>query len=157
MGVRRSIPISETLPHRRADGTCRCGCGRKPEGRRRLWYAQECVDRALIASGQYHSYVLARDRGVCAACGTDTEAVDRDLRTVAPYGRPYHDARVERGYRRYGKLYGIDHVVPVVRGGAHALDNLRTLCTPCHARATAALAAARAHERRILATAWGPP
>lgn len=44
-----------------------------------------------------------------------------------------------------------DHIVPVVEGGggmAGGLDNVRTLCVPCHRRETADLAARRANARR---------
>lgn len=40
-----------------------------------------------------------------------------------------------------------DHILPVVEGGDSSLDNIRTLCIPCHRAATAALRARRA--RRI--------
>lgn len=44
-----------------------------------------------------------------------------------------------------------DHIVPVVEGGGEcSLDNLRTLCHPCHKRVTAELAARRASGRRML-------
>lgn len=46
------------------------------------------------------------------------------------------------------ELWEADHVVAVVLGGRHDLENLRTLCHPCHDRATAKLAADRAAERR---------
>ncbi len=43
----------------------------------------------------------------------------------------------------------VDHIVPVVLGGGCCgLDNLRTLCVPCHKKATARLAAERARARR---------
>lgn len=42
-----------------------------------------------------------------------------------------------------------DHIKPVVEGGGQCgLENLRTLCVPCHKRATAELAARRAQERK---------
>lgn len=44
-------------------------------------------------------------------------------------------------------LWQADHIVPLVEGGEATMDNLRTLCVPCHARATAALAARRAEAR----------
>jgi hypothetical protein len=47
-------------------------------------------------------------------------------------------------------LWEADHVVPVVHGGGGCgLDNLRTLCRVCHARATAQLAGLRAKTKRI--------
>jgi 5-methylcytosine-specific restriction endonuclease McrA len=42
-----------------------------------------------------------------------------------------------------------DHILPVVEGGGGCgLNNLRTLCQPCHKRATRELAARRAKDRR---------
>lgn len=41
-----------------------------------------------------------------------------------------------------------DHIVPVIEGGSNDLTNLRTLCIPCHAAETAALARRRADQRR---------
>lgn len=46
-------------------------------------------------------------------------------------------------------LWEMDHVRPVVEGGGGCgLDNLRTLCCPCHKRASRELAARRAEQRR---------
>lgn len=39
-----------------------------------------------------------------------------------------------------------DHIVPVVEGGDSNLENIRTLCIPCHRAATAAL---RAWRKRV--------
>jgi HNH endonuclease len=36
-----------------------------------------------------------------------------------------------------GTLWDADHVVPLVLGGGDTLENLRTLCIPCHAAVTA--------------------
>lgn len=42
-----------------------------------------------------------------------------------------------------------DHIVPVVEGGGQCgLENYRTLCHPCHKRATAELARRRAEARK---------
>ena len=46
-------------------------------------------------------------------------------------------------------MWDADHIVPVVKGGGGCgLENYRTLCQPCHKGETAALAAARAAERK---------
>jgi len=48
-------------------------------------------------------------------------------------------------------LWEADHIRPVVEGGGGmegSLDNIRTLCVPCHKAATAELAAKRAERRQ---------
>ena len=45
-------------------------------------------------------------------------------------------------------LWDMDHIVPVIEGGgACGLDNLRTLCIPCHRGQTKALAGRRARKK----------
>jgi 5-methylcytosine-specific restriction endonuclease McrA len=51
--------------------------------------------------------------------------------------------------RKIRRLWEMDHVVPVVKGGGGCgLDNLRTLCWACHRAETARLAAERARARK---------
>lgn len=70
------------------------------------------------------SEVYRRDRGVCALCGVDC------TRGVTP-------------------TWQADHIVPVVEGGGECgLDNMRTLCAPCHRGVTAELHRRRAAQRR---------
>ena len=45
-------------------------------------------------------------------------------------------------------LWEADHVLALIEGGTHGLENLRTLCLPCHRRETAALAGRRARARK---------
>jgi len=45
-------------------------------------------------------------------------------------------------------LWQADHTVPLIEGGEATMDNLRTLCVPCHTEETTALAARRAAERK---------
>ena len=55
---------------------------------------------------------------------------------------PMHLRRAKR------RLWELDHITPVVEGGADCgLDNLRTLCWSCHKQETAALAGRRAARR----------
>lgn len=106
-------------------------------------------------------HVLARDGGVCAACGTDTimlrAAFTCMMRASPAYTRDPDalviGAAVAIGYTRgdLGRLslWEADHIVPVAEGGGETgLENLRTLCLPCHRRATAALAKRMAARRR---------
>jgi 5-methylcytosine-specific restriction endonuclease McrA len=87
--------------------------------------------------------VFQRDRGICAACGLDTEKLRRRFRRLP---------RRER--LKQGKILGIDparsfwhadHVVAVVEGGGECdLANMRTLCVSCHKHATRELMERRA-------------
>ena len=86
---------------------------------------QGCVHEHCVRSnpGYARKCVWARDQGQCALCPA-----------VAP---------------RRGE-WDADHIVPVVEGGGSCgLENLRTLCTPCHKQETAKLAARRAEARRL--------
>lgn len=46
-------------------------------------------------------------------------------------------------------LWEADHAVPLSESGGDNLDNLRTLCRPCHRAATAALATRRARREYL--------
>ena len=86
--------------------------------------------------GYLREQVFARDRGVCAACGVDTEAVRRDKRKLDWASRRQFEK--DWGQRRH--LWDADHIIPVVEGGGECdLSNMRTLCLKCHREATAAL------------------
>lgn len=90
--------------------------------------------------------VWLRDQGVCALCATDTTSPEY-LRQLGEY----HEWRQSlltppAGKRRIDHIYlskwEMDHIVPVVEGGGQCgLDNLRTLCIPCHRKVTRELRA----------------
>ena len=91
--------------------------------------------------GYLREQVFARDRGVCAQCGMDTEALRKNKRKLDYAARKQFEK--EWGLRRH--LWDADHVVPVVEGGGECdLSNMRTLCLKCHREATASLRARRA-------------
>ncbi len=90
----------------------------------RQWHL-ECADTYLAARDIHHptmgtSGVFRRDHGVCAGCGV----------TTAP------------------GTWHADHIVPLIDGGARTLDNLQTLCAPCHKAKTKREATERAGRRR---------
>jgi len=90
--------------------------------------------------------VRKRDRGRCAECKLDTNALRRKIRAMGR-GRTQELRRL--GFKPRKSLWELDHIVPLVDGGSHDLDNLQTLCTPCHIKKTAEearLRAARARE-----------
>jgi hypothetical protein len=88
--------------------------------------------------------VFARDRGVCALCGLDTEALRKDKRKLDWAAR----RRFEQDWGGRRNLWDADHIVPVAEGGGECdLGNMRTLCLKCHREATARLRA-RLRARR---------
>lgn len=146
--------------NKRQKGEC-TWCG-KPVGKgRRRWCSQICVDdfRATYDWQWIRGLVHDRDRGVCSKCGCDCDKITALLNRVRYRngGDGYETFRYLLGFyirirfdnRSIGDdWWQADHIKPRVEGGTNELDNLRTLCIPCHKVETAALAAKRAAKRR---------
>jgi 5-methylcytosine-specific restriction enzyme A len=111
--------------------------------RRRTFCSEFCVHQWKLRSdpGYLREQVFLRDRGLCAACGTDTLAAMRRLKRSRGTART--EALANWGLRSVSQrrtLWDADHILPVAEGGGQCdLDNLRTLCLPCHREATAQL------------------
>lgn len=113
-------------------------CGAEVPKRRRTFCSAVCVNewRLRTDPGYLREQVFARDRGVCAACGLDTEALRKSKRKLDYSAR----RRFEQEWGRRRNLWDADHVVPVAEGGGECdLSNMRTLCLKCHREATALL------------------
>jgi 5-methylcytosine-specific restriction protein A len=111
--------------------------------RRRTFCSDFCVHQHRLRTdpGYLRDQVFARDRGICALCQADTIAIFSALQ------RARGNARAA-GLSLYGiksiasrrSLWDADHTLPVAEGGGQCdLDNLRTLCLPCHREVTAQL------------------
>jgi 5-methylcytosine-specific restriction endonuclease McrA len=113
---------------------------------RRRWHPS-CVDIYNATDPrEARRRVRKRDRGRCAECKLDTNALRRKIRAM---GRGRTQELCRLGFKPRKSLWELDHIVPLVDGGSHDLDNLQTLCTPCHIKKTAEearLRAARARE-----------
>ncbi len=131
-----------------ARGTCRwCGKGIQrvdgTQNRRRRWHPA-CLTVYLDQDiRRLRHQVFARDRGTCAACGANTQVLEARMRREA-VGQRGHRAYTEtglflrlEGYLINKSLWECDHIIPSTDGGADALDNLQTLCQPCHREKTA--------------------
>jgi 5-methylcytosine-specific restriction enzyme A len=106
----------ERTPPRGPNGRYMCWQCRTVEvpPRRQVYCSNECADEYGIRN--YPSFarakVFERDHGLCALCGVTTSS------------------------------WEADHILPVIEGGGHCgLDNLRTLCVPCHRQVTRELRA----------------
>ena len=150
-------PARFSLPPIRKDGKCRGCADDLPKGRK-SWCSDRCRDSHWIkASGSYaRHHLFQRDHGICSICGLDTVALKREY--IALSGRvsgrevwwAQHPVYPEQRefLKQHGITYGrissdwwdADHVQAVVEGGGSCgIDNLRTLCIPCHKSETAAL------------------
>lgn len=120
-----------------------------------------CVHEFLLRSRPEYArrHVLVRDHGVCRLCGLDC----LELQKVASRLRG-GDLGVRRelledhGFRLADmarmSLWEADHIQPVCEGGGECgLENLRTLCLPCHRRVTAELRSRLQEGRRRAPTA----
>lgn len=111
--------------------------------RRRTFCSEYCVHQHRLRTdpGYLRDQVHARDHGVCALCDADTSAIYAALKRS-------RGAAKAAGLSLYGmksitarrSLWDADHILPVAEGGGQCdLDNLRTLCLPCHREVTAQL------------------
>ena len=162
---RRSVTVNSHYPAKKdlnGKFTCR-RCGGPVPTDRKFWCSKACVASCLIMCnpGQAKTYVEMRDRGVCAACGIDTEQIKdayKGALNLVEYTDPDRYEKFEQiraamralGFPTSGVLWDMDHRLEVVRGGGHCgLSNLETLCRPCHKVKTKKLAGERAAERKL--------
>lgn len=103
-----------------------------------------------------------RDRRRCTRCGFNCGELWLRLHRILSRG----DDRARRWWgllRRRGlvnrgdrvfylrALWQYDHAIPLAEGGAHTVENLRTLCRSCHAVETTALRRRLNRRRRAAA------
>lgn len=123
---------------------CRRCSQEVPKGRR-TFCSETCVHEWRIRTDPNYvrQQVEARDHGICAACGLDTAKLRSTLRAQLPWDQ-FEQAMRARGFEPFGHQWEADHIVPVSEGGGECgLENYRTLCLPCHRKATKQL-----HQRR---------
>lgn len=126
-----------------ANGRALCRwCDLEVPPRRSSFCSDFCVHewRLRTDPGFLREQVAARDKGICALCSLDTIAAFRKLKRAR--GQYRSDLLAQYGLKSLTRrtLWDADHIVPVVEGGGECdLDNIRTLCLPCHRAQTAEL------------------
>lgn len=156
MTKRRSARVNDVYPWREdADGNRLCAvCGKAVASKRAKYCGAECRDHAYITTspGWARGSVYKRDKGVCSQCGFDSAKFKRILLRARRWwykltGQTWAmylycagwNPREQLGLPRT-HLWEMDHIQPVCEGGGLCgLDNLRTLCVPCHKKETAAM------------------
>jgi 5-methylcytosine-specific restriction endonuclease McrA len=131
-----------SLP-RGANGRALCRwCTLEVPPGRRTFCSDWCVHEWRLRSdpGYLRKQILARDKGVCAQCGTDCVREWNRIRRAR--GRARELALRDWGVRlrQRSSLWDADHIVPVAEGGGECdLSNIRTLCLKCHRQVTGEL------------------
>lgn len=144
----------------REDRTC-TWCGDPVPKARFTW----CGDATCLAQWDeltdtrlQRQMVSRRDNGICALCGFDTQRLERILTKLYTRLRRKYTPQTARRYSTAiaalrsawgvswtvgaNPLWEADHIVPVCEGGGLCtIDNLRTVCIPCHKAQTKALRA----------------
>lgn len=160
---------SRDLPHQKDENgkpLCRW-CKGPIAPPRRSWCSDACVKEYLIRSSAdtLRSAVYERDKGVCACCGADTDKIKRVIHQAERSYDSLTDGIIERkdwqdwphyaiaailrrlGFNRNQTLWEADHIVEVSNGGETSLENIQTLCVPCHKQKTRQMHADRKFER----------
>lgn len=150
----RKLDGNDRPPRKDESGTWVCRwCSGPCPGWKRSFCSDNCIHEWKLRSdpGYLRAQVFQRDRGICAICSTDTEALATRLRALRLHARSKFYALIKAcgipESRVYGSLWDADHIVPVSEGGGLCdLSNIRTCCIPCHQDETAALAKRRARK-----------
>ena len=152
-----------------AAGNRLCRWDQKPvaQGRRNYCSEQCAIEVDIRTSGsslRYH--IKQRDKGVCAACGLDTERLERiaehakrslyeiknGIGATKGWWSPHTVRSIDVffmgfGFNRNQSFWEADHIVELVNGGETSLENTQTLCVPCHKAKTKQMHADRKHAR----------
>ena len=119
-------------------------CKGAVSGRRRTFCSDACVHewRLRSSTSYLRECVFERDQGVCALCGIDSDKLRRRILRL-PFSERMRQLRdlQQRGVIHTGRKswWEADHILPVVEGGDSNLENMRTLCIPCHRGVTTEL------------------
>lgn len=158
----RKPPLPETYTTWRISehkGLCKFCCGPLPQKgdkgyhHARLWHP-DCTRRFIFLTGPgaQRSTVYARDKGVCACCGRDTNQ-DAVTTEKPDYFKDGSDAFYAWQKRFFTPLWSLDHIRPLWKSKGlpdeerlafFELDNMQTLCPSCHAAKTRREASERA-------------
>mmetsp|Transcript_14620 Transcript_14620/g.31495 ORF Transcript_14620/g.31495 Transcript_14620/m.31495 type:complete len:1097 (+) Transcript_14620:143-3433(+) len=154
--VRNNVATEQDIAVLDGDSCAWCGekLGRASmhPGVESTYCSVECAEEGrlrrggMYASTRVRAQVFALERGVCQCCGIDANALWRRISALQPAERlnalcnanwklPQSSVALERLLQKpkEGDFWQADHILAVAEGGGSCgLDNLRTLCTPCH-------------------------
>jgi len=145
------------LPRQRFDRAlggwiCR-NCGKVVPKGKKSWCNMACKQEAGIKAwpAMARRLVSQRDKGICARCGFDAEALDEAVKSLCPWGgwvqgdyrgllSTYRAFLRENGLRLERSHWEAHHKHAVAEGGGGCgSDNYETLCWRCHPQETGQL------------------
>jgi 5-methylcytosine-specific restriction enzyme A len=144
---RRSKYIKDLPKGPNGKNMCRNNCGKEVKPPRRTFCSNDCVHKYRIKSdlSYMRKAVFNRDKGICSLCKQDCEDIRLELALLKHRDKNLFKAKLQElklrpsdAYRK--TFWDADHILPVCKGGGECgLENLRTLCIPCHRGVTGQL------------------
>lgn len=146
----RKVALESLYP--KLNKKCRL-CKKKLKGRKTSWCSEKCsweawhqVQLRRGSSKDIRLLVKRRDKEICAYCGVDCALIKRIFdhagSSILKYSwpdrslHPYYMIMRHFGFTPFKHTWEADHIVELRDGGEHLLENLQTLCIPCHKRKT---------------------
>lgn len=132
-------------------------CGKPLSSAARLSKSTYCSEECAVdgrlrrrSSADIRKAVFALEGGTCTKCGIDAHALFEQIRVLQPVQRSnkllsvgWKMPRTKKALDslllnpQEGQFWQVDHIVAVSEGGGGCgLENLRTLCVPCHSAET---------------------
>lgn len=139
------LPLREQA-HARDEGICQ-SCGRDTKAlEEHIRGMIRRVDREATDEDDLVRRERVRRRLLKAVRELEEEGYKKCFRVHRPHaiagGWTYARVQIRQA------LWEADHILPKIFGGKDTLENLRTLCVPCHKEVTARLSAERARRRK---------
>jgi 5-methylcytosine-specific restriction protein A len=140
------LPPASSLAKTEDGLPCCRWCNKGVMKPRRTLCSAECEHQLkLRISGRYlRDCVYLRDKAICSICNTDTKLIAKQAIQLDGSERELYlkdnsiSLKRKIWIRKHGGgLWDADHIIPVKDGGGLCgLENLRTLCIPCHKKIT---------------------
>jgi hypothetical protein len=133
---------AKLLPKTEAGLNCCRWCNMEVQPPRRTICSKECEhELKLRISGRYlRDCIYMRDKGICSICNIDTKLIAMEANKLEGEEKTNFLIKNKISLKRKiwirkhgGGLWDGDHIIRVKDGGGLCgLENMRTLCIPCH-------------------------